>query len=180
MDNLQQAFELSRSFAQKGLNEAGQSNVSKEKWFYVWCGDIAGGFGELLKVMSENFLLDMTSEKILIKVGDVLWGVCALAMLNEITAKELSESTDSQRGEAEFFGQCLIPVLELLNYGKKICRDGVIYRPIDKIFLCEKLGLILLFLETFDLNKAILLTGAKLDKRHPNGYTPGESAGHNH
>ena len=42
MSTLQTGFQVVSRTAQHGLVESSESNTAKEKWFYVWCGDIAG------------------------------------------------------------------------------------------------------------------------------------------
>ena len=171
MPILQTGFQVVSRTAKHGLVESNESDTAKEKWFYVWCGDIAGELGEVMKLRSTG----QDSEEILTEVGDVVWGVCALAMLNNIESDDLTSALTLVTGCGSF-NQCLMVSLELLDYGKKICRDGIANRPIDQKFVIEKLTLIYGWLHfAYDLETAIALVDAKLWKRYPNGFNAKDS-----
>ncbi len=168
MSILQAGFQVVARTAQHGLIESSESDTEKARWFYIWTGDIAGELGEVMKLRSQG----QDSEEILTEVGDAMWGICAVAMLNDIEPEDLLSSLPSY-SVCGSFSQCLIKSLELLDYGKKVCRDGIAVRPIDREFVIEKLVLIYGWLHfSYELEIAIALVDAKLWKRYPNGFTP--------
>lgn len=179
MPILQTGFQVVSRTAQHGLIESSKSDTAKEKWFYVWCGDIAGELGEVMKLRTSSSFSnkDEDSKEFLTEIGDVLWGVCALAMLNGLDADSVRfyPVTEGIMNPLTF-DQCLLDALELLDYGKKICRDGIAARPIDVAFVQQKLALIYNYLRVnYDTEIAIELVDTKLLKRYPNGFNAKDS-----
>jgi hypothetical protein len=90
----------------------------------------------------------------------------------EIDAEPLTNQVNCMK-ETYTFTDALKASLRLLDYGKKICRDGVEFRPIDRTFVLIQLGFVVKYLYSkYNLTKALQLVDEKLKKRYANGYSP--------
>lgn len=172
---LDRAKEVAKRTALHGLNQSSENASDRAKWFFVWCGDVAGELGEFLK-FSHAALCEgeALSEKALCEAGDVVWGISAIALLLDIPADQLTPV--EYYGDSSF--EVILGALELLEHGKKVCRDCP-RRDIDLDLVIRQLRQVYAYLlEALDLrelNLALELVDTKLKERYPNGYSPAAS-----
>jgi NTP pyrophosphatase (non-canonical NTP hydrolase) len=168
LEDLETGFKIVERTARVGLDLAEASLEKKARWFYIWCGDITGEIGEVIKLPSIP-----SHPKVLEEVGDVLWGISAIAMLCEITPQDIYAVHIEAHQEPSNLFDCVLQSLELLDYGKKVCRDGLEVRKLDRDFVLWQLALIYAFIEAhYNIAMAFEAVNQKLLFRYPNGYTP--------
>lgn len=166
---LQKGFEIVERTARVGLDLSSASEEEKAKWFYIWCGDIAGELGEVSKLRDRP----ANDPQLLSEVGDVLWGVSAVAMICEITPSDIYSVNIASHEQCHYLVDCILDSLDLLEHGKKVCRDGLSARPLDRAFVLRQLALIFDWIEShYNINSAFEAVNQKLLLRYPNGYTP--------
>jgi NTP pyrophosphatase (non-canonical NTP hydrolase) len=149
--------------ARLGLEKAKSSDHEFTRWLLIWASEVAGEMvGE---VQGDNEITE---------VGDVLWGITALCLLLKIPTSEVFAPNHCEfelSGNLQY--DALLEALLLLDYCKKVCRDGLELRPIDrnqiriyltKIFQCLN--------DYYAVDLALEAVDQKLQKRYPNGYTP--------
>jgi hypothetical protein len=162
----QKAAAIVQRTAKFGLIESQVSTRSFERWLLIWTCDIAGEIGELA---SSGNAIEANTE-----AGDVIWGITALCLLLEIPCPMVftPEPIDTGLGMHD----SIIESLLLLDYCKKICRDGQHVRPIDKKKITLHLMTIWAFLSAnYDVDEALDLVNAKLLKRYPDGFSAEKS-----
>ena len=165
------ASAIVRRTAQFGLTQAQESPQQFEKWLLIWACDIAGELGEYIDSMD------------IVEAGDVLWGLTALCLLMDIPVEEVLHPDEHVNGIATKLGllEILIKALGLLDVCKKITRDGIDKRPIDRTKLTEQMRLIFHWIDLqCDVDEALAAVDAKLLKRYPNGFTSEDSVNRIH
>jgi hypothetical protein len=156
--------------AQHGLDQAATSPQMLEKWLLIWSADVAGELGEVYA----------TEEEDIVEVGDVLWGMTAVALLLEIPVRRLFEDSDSDKILPVFEDafDAILASLRLLEIAKKVCRDGQEARPIDKVAIELILRSIVQYLDdNYSLVDAAIAVDLKLQERYPDGFSPAASVG---
>ena len=152
--------------AQFGLTQSQESPQQFEKWLLIWACDIAGELGEYIDSMD------------IVEAGDVLWGLTALCLLLDIPVETVFNPDDRLRGimVGYQYSAILIQSLSLLDVCKKITRDGMDKRPIDRSQLTGRMQLLFHWLDSHcDVDEALNAVEAKLLKRYPNGFTSEDS-----
>lgn len=166
---LAQAIPIVQRTAKVGLVESLITAEQRARWFYIWCGDVAGEMGEVWDFVLQD---DLESDAVLTEVGDVLWGITALVLLCDIPIAAF----EGHYPCGNSWEAAISKSLELIEIGKKTCRDGIQARPID---LERVTNLLLRILQTlthrFNMERALHLVDVKLQKRYPNGFSVRES-----
>ena len=164
IDFANKAALIVRRTAQFGLTQSQESDDLYEKWLLVWACDVAGELGEVFEAETER-------EQIL-ECGDVLWGLTALCLLLEIPPIEIFNFDRQISGGHD----ALATSLRLLDHCKKVTRDGMETRKIDKPKMVEWMRSIFTWLEVnYPVGDALDAVEAKLRDRYPDGFTPQKS-----
>ena len=157
--------------AQFGLTQAQESPQQFEKWLLIWACDIAGELGEYIDSGDT------------VEAGDVLWGITAMCLLLDIPVESVFSPDDRVRllATGTRWSDILLRGLALLDSCKKVTRDGMDKRPIDRTKLTEQMQLIFQWIGLHcDTSEALDALDAKLLKRYPNGFTPEDSVSRTH
>lgn len=165
------ASAIVRRTAQFGLTQSQESPQQFEKWLLIWACDIAGELGEYIDSGD------------IVEAGDALWGITAMCLLLNIPVEAVFSLDDRIKGIMAGYqnSAILIQSLSLLDVCKKITRDGMDKRPIDRLQLTEHMQLLFHWLEVHcDVDEALNAVDAKLRKRYPNGFTSEDSVNRIH
>ena len=165
------ASSIVRRTAQFGLTQSQESSQQFEKWLLIWACDIAGELGEYIDSGD------------IVEAGDVLWGITAMCLLLDIPVRLVFRQDERVKGIMAGYqnSEILVQALSLLDVCKKITRDGMAQRPIDRTQLTEHMQLLFHWLEVHcDVDEALTAVDAKLLKRYPNGFTSEDSVNRIH
>jgi hypothetical protein len=164
---VQDNYAIVRRTAQYGLLQAGISRLYFEKWLAVWALDIVC---EANEISIEAQKVDSSVDSLMLEVGDVCWGIYAVALLCEIG--------DLQVNDFDYRIANLVHCAATVSdYLKKVARDS---RIIDKDVIRDKLQNLLssvniMYSHLGGVNAAMRLVDAKLRKRYPDGYKAEQS-----
>jgi len=163
----QDNYAIVRRTAQHGLDEAKISRVHFDKWLAIWALDIVC---ETVEVSIEAHKVDSSVDSLMLEVGDVCWGIYAVAMLCEIDDLQVN-AFDLRINNLVYCSG------SVSDYLKKVARDS---RIIDKPTIRGKLQNLLSSVNTMyshlgGVNAAMRLVDVKLRKRYPDGYTADKS-----
>ena len=165
------ASAIVRRTAQFGLTQSQESPQQFEKWLLIWACDIAGELGEYIDSID------------IVEAGDVLWGITAMCLLLDVPVEEvfnLDNRIKDIATETSLVG-ILLKSLEIVDACKKIARDGMDKRPIDRARLTEQMRLIFHWTAfQCDVDEALNAVDAKLRQRYPNGFTSEDSVNRIH
>jgi hypothetical protein len=165
-DFFKDAFQVVERTARYGLQQSKESPTSTEKWLLIWSAEVAGELGEVWEQIDQH---RSDNNKLLIEVGDVIWSIGALGMLLDFKPSDFNSKVYF---DVNTLADSVKISLRLLEMAKKVSRDGLANRPIDRERVLSLLVSIFRFLEKgFDVTKALSLVDAKLLARYPDGYS---------
>lgn len=170
-------FEVVRRTAQHGLDlsDRSQSGNQFRLWLSIWALDVVNESVEVSTAKTEH--------EEMVELGDVIWGVCASAMLVGLAEKDIIPSDPVEGIKVGPYmpnlqqDKLIRRASQYADYAKKVARDD---RPIDRSQFANLLSRVFYSVARCgDPAAAAEAMNQKLLKRYPNGYTAADSINRN-